>query len=106
MRIWHAPKSRSLRVVWLCEEMSLPYELRRVSLRAPDPELPGVSPFGSVPVLEDGEVRMIESVAMLLYVTGRYGPSRWRCRRRIPTTPATCSGWWPGRPPSACRATS
>lgn len=76
MRIWHAPGARSLRVVWLCEEMGLPYELRRVSLRAADEDLKAVNPFGSVPVLEDhGGVRMIESVAMLLYVAGRYGPT-------------------------------
>ena len=75
MKIWHVPGSRSLRVVWLCEEMGVPYELRPVSLRAPDPELQAVSPFGGVPVLEDGGVRMIESIAMLLYIAGRYGPT-------------------------------
>ncbi|HEX8571020.1 MAG TPA: glutathione S-transferase family protein [Caulobacteraceae bacterium] len=76
MKIWHAPKSRSLRVLWLCEEMGVPYEVRRVSLRRPDDGLLEVNPFGSVPVLEDeGGVRMIESVAMLLYVAGRYGPT-------------------------------
>ena len=76
MRIWHTPKSRSLRVLWLCEEMGVPYEVRRVSLRQPDEALRAANPFGSVPVLEDeGGVRMIESVAMLLYVAGRYGPT-------------------------------
>jgi glutathione S-transferase len=76
MKIWHAPKSRSLRVLWLCEEMGVPYEVRRVSLRRPDDGLLEANPFGSVPVLEDeGGVRMIESVAMLLYVAGRYGPT-------------------------------
>jgi glutathione S-transferase len=76
MRIWHSPRSRSLRVVWLCEEMGVPYELRRVSIREPDPALLAVNPLGSVPVLEDeGGVRMVESVAMLLYVAGRYGPT-------------------------------
>ena len=75
MKIWHAPRSRSLRVVWLCEEMGLPYELKRVSFRAPDAELLAINPLGGVPVLEDGEVRMIESVAMLLYIAGRYGPT-------------------------------
>ena len=76
MRIWHAPKSRSMRVIWLCEEMGVPYEIRRVSLRRPDEELQALNPFGSVPVLEDEDgVRMIESVAMLLYVAGRHGPT-------------------------------
>ena len=76
MRIWHAPRSRSLRVVWLCEEMGVPYEVSRVSLRAPDEALLAVNPLGSVPVLEDGGgVRLIESVAILLYIAGRYGPT-------------------------------
>ena len=76
MRIWHAPRARSLRVIWLCEEMGVPYELRRVSLRQPDEALREVNPFGSVPVLEDdGGVEMVESVAILLYVAGRYGPT-------------------------------
>ena len=76
MRIWHMPRSRSLRVIWLCEEMGLPYEIRRVSFRGPDEELLAINPLGGVPVLEDeGGVRMIESVAMLLYVAGRYGPT-------------------------------
>jgi glutathione S-transferase len=75
LRIWHAPRSRSLRVVWLCEEMGVPYEVRRVSLRAPDEELRALNPFASVPVLEDDGVHMLESVAMLLYIAGRYGPT-------------------------------
>jgi glutathione S-transferase len=75
MKIWHAPRSRSLRVVWLCEEMGLPYEVKRVSFRAPDPALLAINPLGGVPVLEDGDVRMIESVAMLLYIAGRHGPT-------------------------------
>ena len=73
MRIWHAPGSRSLRVVWLCEELGVPYELRPVKFGVPDAELLAVNPVGSVPVLEDGDVRMIESVAMLVYLAAKHG---------------------------------
>ena len=88
MRIWHTPRSRSLRVIWLCEEMGVPYEIRPVSIRQRDEELCALNPLGSVPVLEDdGGVRMIESVAMLLYVAGRYGPTPLALQPEDPAYP-------------------
>jgi glutathione S-transferase len=80
IRIWHVPRSRSHRVVWLCEEMGLDYEVAPVSFRRPDPAFALVNPLGGVPVLEDGDVRMIESVAILLYLAGRYGPTELALR--------------------------
>ena len=73
LKIWHMPKSRSFRVLWLCEELGVPYETRPVAFGVQDAELLAVNPYGSAPVLEDGEVRMIESVAMLMYIAGKYG---------------------------------
>jgi glutathione S-transferase len=66
---------RGVRVFWLCEEMGLPYRVEVVSY-PPSAEYLSKHPLGSVPFLEDeGGVAINESVAMLLYVATRYGPT-------------------------------
>jgi hypothetical protein len=58
--------SRSLRVVWLLEEMGLPYRLRQVDMLAemPDAGLLAVNPAYYIPALQDGDVTMVESIAI------------------------------------------
>jgi glutathione S-transferase len=75
LKIFHAPRSRSLRIVWLCEEMGVPYETVAVNFRDPAPAFVAVNPLKSLPVLQDGAVNMIESVAMMLYIIAKYGPT-------------------------------
>lgn len=67
--------ARGLRVVWLCEEMGLPYQLETIPF--PTPEAYRVlNPLGTVPFLEDsGGVAINESVAMLLYLAQHHGPT-------------------------------
>jgi glutathione S-transferase len=66
---------RGVRVAWLCEEMGLAY--RPVIVPFPTPaDYRAKYPLGSVPFLEDaGAVAIGESLAMLLYLAGRYGPT-------------------------------
>lgn len=67
--------ARGLRVVWLCEEMGLPYHLETHPFPTP-PAYRALNPLGTVPFLEDeGGVAINESIAMLLYVAQRYGPT-------------------------------
>jgi glutathione S-transferase len=75
--VFGAPPSRSLRVLWMLEEMRLPYELRRVDFakRREDRDFMAVSPAGSMPGMADGDVRMMESVAILEYLGTKYGPT-------------------------------
>jgi glutathione S-transferase len=75
--IWGGGASRSFRVSWLAEEMGLAYRLRYVDLinNPEEPEFLAVNPGGYIPVLEDGDVTMVESVAMMEYLIGRYGPT-------------------------------
>ncbi len=73
LKIFHSPRSRSLRIVWLCEEMALPYEIAAVKFS--DPALSAVNPLKSLPALKDGAVTMIESIAIMLYIMGKYGPT-------------------------------
>jgi glutathione S-transferase len=77
IRIFGGSGTRSIKVVWMCEEMGLDYEVVPIDVFAPSrpPEFLAISPTGMVPALEDGEVRMVESAAMLQYLGGRYGPT-------------------------------
>jgi glutathione S-transferase len=74
--VHHLEHSRSLRVLWLLEELELPYELRRyardANFRAP-PELAAIHPLGRSPVVEvDGHV-LAESGAIMEYFVERSG---------------------------------
>ncbi|MBL8555747.1 MAG: glutathione S-transferase, partial [Phenylobacterium sp.] len=75
--VWGGQTSRSIRVVWVLEEMGLPYRVRQVDMLAPvqDPAFLAVNPANYIPAIEDGDVVMIESVAIMEYLMGRYGPT-------------------------------
>lgn len=75
LRIFHAQGARSLRVIWLCEEMGVPYETAEASFLKPSDEFKAVNPLRTIPVLQDGDVTMIESVAMMIYIMAKYGPT-------------------------------
>ena len=71
-------EGRGFRVVWLLEEMGLPYRLRDVDLLkdlAEDPEFLAINPAGFIPAIVDGDVTMVESIAIMEYLLARYGPS-------------------------------
>ena len=73
LTVHHLGVSQSERIVWLCEEMAVPYELTAVKFS--DPELLAVNPLKSLPALQDGDVTMIESIAMMIYIMGKFGPT-------------------------------
>lgn len=75
IRIFHSPGTRSIRVVWLCEEMGLPYEIEAVQLGGANPEMAALNPVGTIPVLVDGDLVLTESVTMMEYVAQTYGPT-------------------------------
>jgi glutathione S-transferase len=71
-------EGRGFRVVWLLEEMGLAYRLRPVDLLVGvenDPEFLKVNPGGFIPAIQDGEVTMVESIAIMEYPMARYGPT-------------------------------
>jgi glutathione S-transferase/3-isopropylmalate dehydratase len=77
LKIYHTPPTRSIRIVWLCEEMGLPYEAVTVAFGGkPSDELAAISPLGQLPAIEDGDVRMIESIAIMQYLMARHGPTK------------------------------
>lgn len=76
MKIYHADNTRSIRVIWLCEELQLPLDVKKIDFSPAylaSPEWRAKSPTGKVPVLEDGEIRFFESGAMMDYILHRYG---------------------------------
>jgi glutathione S-transferase len=73
--IYNFPRGgRGVRLFWQCEEMGLPYDVKAVTF-PPSAEYLALHPIGSVPFLQDGDVAMSESVAIMLYLAGRYGPT-------------------------------
>jgi len=75
LTIFHAPGSRSQRIVWLAEEMGLPYELKAEQFGAPSAEFLEANPVGAFPAIRDGDVRMAESTAIMQYLMDAHGPT-------------------------------
>ncbi len=76
--VHHLNNSRSQRVLWLLEELRLPYEVKRYrrdakTMLAP-PELEKVHPLGKSPVVTDGDVTVAESGAIVEYLLDTYDP--------------------------------
>lgn len=71
-------EGRGFRVIWLLEEMGVAHRLRPVDLHAGvenDTEFLAVNPAGFIPALQDGDVTMVESIAIMEYLMARYGPT-------------------------------
>ena len=84
-------EGRGFRVVWLLEEMGLPYRLRPVDLLVGvenDPEFLAINPGGFIPALQDGDVTMVESIAIMEYLMARYGPTPLAPAPHDPAFPA------------------
>ncbi len=93
MTVYGAPPTRALRVCWMLEELSLPYEIRSVSFqtRLEDKEFMAISPAGSVPAIRDGETELIESCAILEYLGAKYGPTPLAPKPSDPNYPSYIS---------------
>jgi glutathione S-transferase len=78
--VHHLNNSRSQRVLWLLEELGVPYEVKRYqrdakTMLAP-PALRAVHPLGKSPVIQDGGATLAESGAIVEYLAERYGEGR------------------------------
>jgi len=77
LTVHHLNQSRSHRVIWALEELSLPYEIvryqREKSMLAPE-SLKKVHPLGKSPVIEDNGLILAESGAILEYLQETYDP--------------------------------
>jgi glutathione S-transferase len=78
LTLYHAPRTRSIRVRWMLDEMGLPYTLHRLQFAtrpAGDESYALIHPLRKVPALKDGEEVVLDSIAIMQYLLGRYGPS-------------------------------
>ena len=78
----HLENSRSQRILWLLEELRLPYKIKRYerdakTMLAPD-SLRAVHPLGKSPVISDGDVVVAESGAIIEYLVEKYGQGKLR----------------------------
>jgi glutathione S-transferase len=80
LKIHHLGHSQSERIVWLCEELGLPYELqhykRDAVTRLSPPELKALHPLGAAPLIEDGDLLLAESAAIVEYIIVKHGGGR------------------------------
>lgn len=76
LKLYHAPKSRSSRIIWLLEEIGVPYEIEKIDIRRGDgsgrvdPKNP--NPMGKAPTLDVDGALIFESIAIALYLTDAY----------------------------------
>ena len=80
LKIHHLGHSQSERIVWLCEELGLPYELQHYTrdpvTRLSPPALQAMHPLGAAPLLEDGDLLLAESAAIVEYIIVKHGGGR------------------------------
>jgi glutathione S-transferase len=77
--LYHHPFSRASGVVWMLEEVGVPYELRYVDLAVgaqKAPEILALNPMGKLPILTEGDVVVTEAAAIGLYLADRHAYGR------------------------------
>jgi glutathione S-transferase len=94
LTVHHLNNSRSQRVLWLLEELGVPYEVRRYerdpqTMLAP-PELRSVHPLGKSPVVSEDGMVLAETGAIVEYILDRHGQGRLQPAKDGPY-------WWPCR---------
>ncbi len=79
IRLYGFGPTRAARCLWLLRELGLSFDYVEVDLPSGEHRQPAflsINPYGRVPVLEDGELRIRESVAICTYLADRYGEGR------------------------------
>ena len=79
LKLHHAPNSRAGRIVWLLEELKLPYDINTMKFHPSDlksDEHRARHPLGRIPVLEDNDISIYESGAIVEYILARHAPGK------------------------------
>lgn len=87
LTIYHVPRTRSERPLWLCYELGLDVEVQRIDFSQTyrdTAEWREISPAGKVPALKDGDLTLFESGAMVEYILDQYGEGRLRPAQGTP----------------------
>ena len=76
IKLYHAKGTRGLRVMWLCEELNIDYEIQNVDFSKEfrfSEQWLKINPLGKLPSLRDGDILLFESCAMIQYILDKYG---------------------------------
>lgn len=79
IKLYGAPRTRATIAKWYLEELKVPYEFVQLNMKRGEHlqlEFRAINPFGKVPAIQDGEVTLWESGAILLYLDRTYGPDK------------------------------
>lgn len=79
IHFYYSPMSSAVRIHWALEELGVPYEKHKLDLGAGDqkkPEFLAINPNGKVPTLVDGDAKIFESLAILVWLGERYGAEK------------------------------
>lgn len=91
LTVHHLGISQSERIVWLCEELGVAYELKKYDrdpvTRLAPAQYKALHPFGTAPIITDGKVVLSESGAIIEYIIERHGKGRLAVRPDAPNYP-------------------
>ncbi len=76
IKLYGGARSRATIVRWYLEELGVPYEFVLLDMQSSEhlkPEFLAINPIGKVPAIEDGDLKLWESGAILLYLARKYG---------------------------------
>ncbi len=99
IKLYSWPMSSGTRICWALEELALPYDYEQLDAKKQEhrsADMLAVNPHGKVPALVDGELKLFESGAILLYLGGRYGAAKglWPASAGQPLADAVCWTVW------------
>ncbi len=79
IKLYGIPRSRTIRPLWMLEELGIPYDNVQVSFvnETRTPEFLRLNPNGHIPVLQDGDLTIFESMAINLYLARKYDKGLW-----------------------------
>ena len=79
IKLYGIPRSRTMRPLWMLEELGIPYETEKVSFinDTRTPQFLKLNPNGHIPVLRDGDLVLWESLAINLYLARKYDKGLW-----------------------------
>jgi glutathione S-transferase len=79
IKIYHSKRARSARVIWVLEELGIPYQVESMAFTPEvmrSPEYLRLHPLGQIPVMQDGAITMFESGAIVEYLLEKYAHGR------------------------------
>ena len=77
MKVYHCPNARSLRVIWAAEELGADVEVHTLGFppRVREPDYFDINPTATIPAFFDGDIQLVESVAIAEYLARKHGPT-------------------------------